>query len=143
MTREAYILTVTMLVIVSFFTCALPIMSVFSGGLETCTIFARGYNFIEFSPWGVLAVLSPIIASMIAVIYQSRFVKVIEYIALMLGSIIGYSISFCETHKWLKSIGDASVELHSGAVLMPLTLFMMILLCMGMELKFLKHRNIV
>lgn len=58
--------------IIDFALCALPLASAYSGGSESYTIVIHGYNLIEFSAWGVIPLLAPLIVPVLLFGHQSK-----------------------------------------------------------------------
>ena len=45
--------------------CALPVLSVNLGGSESCTLYVRGYNLIEFSAWGCIPLFASLLITVV------------------------------------------------------------------------------
>lgn len=120
MSRNLLRITVTILAVLSFLICLLPVMSVYSGGLESCILFVRGYNLIEFSALGIIPLLSPVAVFLIIFVQQRKAAKELELIVLMFSNTVSYIHGFHAAHSWLESVGDSHVSYHSGLLLIPI-----------------------
>lgn len=120
MGKYLYRVTVTILSVLWLLSCLLPIISVDSGGLESCTLYVRGYNLLEFSALGSITLLSPIAVLLIIAGYQHKSTKELVLIVLMFSNIISYIHSFHIAHRWFESVGDSNVAYHSGMLIIPI-----------------------
>lgn len=57
--KFAYIMIIVS--VAAFAVCVLPLISADSGGSERCIIVVRGHNLVEFSAWGCISLLAPLI----------------------------------------------------------------------------------
>ena len=120
MTKCLYRVIVMTLTVLSLLACFLPVISVYSGGLESYTIYVRGYNLIEFSALGSITLLSPIAVLLLTFGHQRKATKELALIALMFSHVISYIHSFHIAHRWLESVGDSHVSFHFGMLLIPI-----------------------
>lgn len=120
MIKNLYFITITVLSIISCFLCVLPIMSVYSGGTEGCTLIVRGYNLMEFSAWGVLPAVVPLLTPAILLIHQSKATQEIELILLIVGNAVSYVHGFIAAREWLAHVGDSMITYHFGVMIFPL-----------------------
>ncbi|MBQ7760343.1 MAG: hypothetical protein IJ376_04450 [Acidaminococcaceae bacterium] len=97
----------------------LPIMSVYSGGGESCTLMVRGYNLIEFSPWSAIPIFTAVIVLGILFSFQERSAKHAELLLLLATNIVCYVESFGAARTWLESVGSSVINCHFGMVAFP------------------------
>lgn len=98
---------------------ALPILSVYSGGSESCTLMVRGYNLLEFSHWGAIPVFTTVIVLGILFSFQKRAAKHAELLLLLATNIVCYVESFGAARTWLESVGGSVISCHFGMVAFP------------------------
>ena len=92
--KKWYKTIITLACVGVFVLAALPIMSVEIVGGESYTAIVRGYNLMEFSPWGVIPLMTPLLIFLIVFGKQSRAVKEAELLLLLVISMICYVHSF-------------------------------------------------
>lgn len=117
-------------------TCALPLMSVYSGGMESCTLFVNGYNLMSFSAWGCVPMLATLLIPFILFGKQSGKVQEAELLFLVIANAVCYVHSFNAAREWLRSVGDSMINYHYGAVIYPLGFIGVLLLVKCFELFF-------
>ena len=100
--------------------CVLPLMSVYSGGTESCTLIVRGFNLMEFSAWGVIPLIAPLVITIIVLGRQTRIVKETEILILFMVNTVSYVHSFNAAKAWLYDVGDSFVTCYPWAMLLPL-----------------------
>ncbi len=105
--------------------CALPIMSANSGGIESCTLIIRGYNLIEFSAWGIISVLSPIVVFAIVLGHQTTSGKETKLLLLGMASMVSYAHSVTAGREWLVSVGGSLIDYQVGMLLYPIGLLVL------------------
>ena len=109
---------------------ASPIMSVYSGGSENCTLLVRGYNLLEFSPWGTIPVFTVLYVLAILFSCQSKATKHAELLLLLVANCVCYAISVMEARAWLDNVGSSFVFTHFGMFIFPLGVMALILIAM-------------
>lgn len=116
------------LVCVGVFALAiLPIVSVDIVGGESGTVIVRGYNLMEFSPWGVIPLMTPILVFFILFGNQSQAMKEAEILLLFAGSMVCYVHSFHLSVEWLRSVGTSMITRHIGMTLYPSALIALLM----------------
>ena len=99
---------------------ALPIMSAYSGGSESCMLMVRGFNLVEFSPWGILPVSSIILVLGILFSCQSKAAKNAELLLLLAVNLVCYAESFKGARAWFESVAVSPIICHVGMFLFPI-----------------------
>jgi len=99
---------------------ALPVMSVYSTGRESCTFIVRGFNLIEFSPWGAIPISAILVVLGIFLSCQSKASKHAEILLLLTINLVCYAESVRCARIWLEGIGSEQVTCHAGLILLPL-----------------------
>ena len=105
---------VTAASLAAFALCILPLMSVRTGGPESGVLVVRGYNLMEFSAWGCVPVLAPLLLPFILYGGQPDAMRRGELLMLAVGNAVCYVHGFNAARAWL------SVDYHFGMVLYPL-----------------------
>ena len=100
-------------------TCLLPIMSAYSGGTENCTLIIRGFNLMEFSAWGVIPMIAPLLVPVILLGHQSKVAQEIELILLNIGNAVTYVLGFNASRMWLTEVGDSMITYYPGMMVFP------------------------
>jgi len=87
----------------------------------------RSCNLIEFSPWGVLPLMAPLLVPCILFGRQSQTVKEAEVLILLTAGMISYVHCFSLAADFLREIGASMLTRYPGAVLYPVSLVGMFL----------------
>ena len=99
---------------------ALPIMSAYCVGGESGMLMVRGFNLVEFNPWGILPVFTVMLVLTILFSCQSKAAKNAELLLLLAVNLVCYAESFKAAREWFTSIVASPVTCHFGTVLFPL-----------------------
>ena len=99
---------------------ALPIMSAYSGGSESCMLMVRGFNLVEFSPWGILPVFTVMFVLTILFSCQSKAAKNAELLLLLAVNLVCYAESFKGARAWFESVAVSPIICHVGMFLFPI-----------------------
>lgn len=108
-------LTKTIIIILSLITatfCLFPVISAYSGGEGSCTLIVRGYNLMEFSAFGIIPILAPLMIPVILYGNQSKGAKERGLILLSLGNMFCYTHSFNAAKAWLENVGDSPISYY-------------------------------
>ena len=103
-----------------FALCALPLISAYCGGGESCTLVIRGYNLMEFSGWGAVPMLAPLLVPAILFGNQPKAAREAELVLLFLADVVCYAHSLSAARIWLETVGDSAISVHPGMILCPL-----------------------
>ena len=110
---------ILMSVITTIILCALPIMSTYLSDGESCTMFIRGYNLMEFSAWGSIPLFASLLIPVIIFGYQTKSAKEAELLLLLIGNIVCYVHGFNVSQAWLSSLGGSLLRYYPGMLLYP------------------------
>ena len=117
--------------------CVLPVMSVHLVGGESCTLYVKGYNLMEFSAWGVIPLLAPLLLLMVLFGNRTREAKERIVLLLLTGNIVCYAHGFNAARTWLTSLDESLITYYPGMLLIPFT-FVMVLLFLKFCERFIK-----
>ena len=112
----------------AFVLAVLPLTSVEAGNGETCTLIIHGYNLMEFSPWGVVPLMAPILVLLILFGKQSKSAKEAELLLLLVASVVCYVHSFQLSTEWLRSVGTSIVTRYLTIGVHPMSIIGVIML---------------
>lgn len=110
--------------------CLLPIMSVYLGGTESGTFIIRGFNLMEFSAWGVIPMIAPLLIPVILLGHQSKAAQEIELAALLVGNTVAYVHGFNAARAWIDEIGGRITIYHPSRIVLPIA-FVFVLIAFG------------
>lgn len=100
--------------------CTLPIMSMQLSGGESGNIVIYGYDLMEFSAWGCLPLLTPLLLPVILFGTQTKIAQEIELPVLFIGNIVCCVHSCNAAQVWLMSLEENLIQFHAGIILYPL-----------------------
>ena len=101
-------------------TCALPVMSIYLSDGESCTLFVRGYNLMEFSALGCVPLFAPLFIPAITLGNQTKAAKETELLILFAANMVCYVHGFNAARIWLDSLGGPLLTFYPGMLLIPL-----------------------
>lgn len=119
--------------------CTLPIMSVHLSGSESCTLYVRGYNLIEFSAWGCIPLFAPLLIIPVHCGSLTKQTKELVLLTLFVGNMVCYIHSIHAACDWIASVDGGSVTYYSGIFLMPFGFVICIVLLRFFELDVLER----
>ena len=119
--------------------CALPLMSTYLSGEESCTMFIRGYNLMEFSALGCVPLFAPLFILAVLLGSQTKAAKETMMLFLFAANMICYVHSFNAARIWLGSLGGSLLTFYPGMFLIPLVFAMLLGLVKIFELR--THQN--
>lgn len=108
----------------------LPILSVHSGGSESCTLMVRGFNLLEFSSWAAIPVFSVILVLAILFSFQKKFSKNTELVLLLAANGVCYVESLRAARAWLDGISNGPINCHFGMLAFPIGIMLIVLFAM-------------
>jgi len=105
--------------------CFFPMLSVCCEDGESATFVIRLHNLMEFSPWGIVSLMSMFLISMIIFGIRDNDMKSVMMILLFVGNLVSYVHSMQAAWNWLASVGTSRISYHFGMFLYPIvfTLF--------------------
>ena len=101
-------------------TCALPVMSIYLSDGESCTLFVRGYNLMEFSALGCVPLFAPLFIPAITLGSQTKAAKETMLLILFAANMICYVHGFNAARIWFDSLGGSLLTFYPGMLLIPL-----------------------
>ena len=119
--------------------CALPVLSVNLGGSESCTLYVRGYNLIEFSAWGCVPLFAPLLIIPVQCGSLTKQTKELVHLSLVVGNLVCYIHSIHAACDWIASVDGGSVTYYSGMFLIPFGFVICIVLLCFFELDVLER----
>lgn len=111
-------------------TCMFPIMSAYSGGTESCTLIIRGFNIMEFSAWGVIPMIAPLLIPVILLGHQSKAAQELELILLVVGNAVIYVHGVNAAIVWLTEVGNSMITYYLGMMIFPFALVVVLMLAL-------------
>ena len=100
--------------------CLFPLMSKIPYGSESCTLFVRGYNLMEFSAWGILPVIAPLLIPVVLFLPLSKRLQLTSFALILTGNAFCYGYSFTQARAWLDPLGSLPTSYYPCAILYPL-----------------------
>ncbi len=119
----------TIFVLLALTALVLPAYNTYIDDGEAWNVALRGYNMIEFSPWGILAVLLPVAMLGIAYCNLNERIKTLPLMAVSALSIVSIHCGMVSMRTWIYSVATGFVYTHSnwgyyiGAVFVATVLF--------------------
>ena len=116
----------------------LPLISGVSGH---DTIMIRGFNLMEFSPFGCVPLLAPMLIVFVACGSQTQAVKESAIILFTVGNLICYTQAFNIAREWLSVHADSMFTCYPGIVWVPAACILetMLWFLVGWYLKYLTY----
>lgn len=109
----------------------LPLLSVYSGGIESGTFVIRGFNLAEFSVWSVLPLIAPLLITVILFGHQPKVAQKIELIALIVGNTAAYVHGLSAARAWIDEIGGRITTYHPSVFVLPIALIVVVALALA------------
>ena len=111
------------LAILSVLSLGLPLFSTTLATGEAGRLVVRGYNLVEFSPWGGVAVMVPMVLLGLALSKLNRHVKTMGLLGLCV--LTGFALCGAVTaaQTWVRSAADGFVKPHMCHWIYALLLF--------------------
>ena len=100
-------------------TCALPVMSIYLSDGESCTLFVRGYNLMEFSALGCVPLFAPLFIPAITLGSQTKAAKEMMLLILFAANMVCYVHDFNAARIWIDSLGGSPLTFYPGMLLIP------------------------
>lgn len=129
-------LTKTVIIILSIITasfCLFPIMSTYSGGGESGTLIARGFNLMEFTALGIIPIIAPLLIPIILYGNQNKASKERSLILLFLGNMLSYVHSFNAANDWLENVSDSPIFYYPAIVVYHLCFILVLVIPKAIE----------
>ena len=120
------------LAVLSLLTLGLPLFSTTLTVGEAGRLVVRGYNLVEFSPWGGVAVVAPLVLLGLALSKLSRPVKTMGLLGLCVLTGFALCGAVAAAQTWVRSTADGFVEPHMSHLFYA-ALFFFATLCFYVE----------
>lgn len=125
----------------SLFSLGLPLFSTYITDGEAWNVVIHGYNLAEFSPWGSIVLISPIVLLGLMLSKLNDGVKTIELLTLFSFSGVALHYSTNAAYKWVEAEATGYIETHLNQLIYFLLLSAAMVL-FYIELNFIKGENI-
>ena len=102
--------------VLTLYSLALPIYSTYI----SCDIVVRGYNLVEFSPWGGVVVLAPLVLLGLTLSKLRNTTKTVGLIGLLVLNGVALCGSTYVAHTWMCDIATGYVEPHMSHLIYAL-----------------------
>ena len=109
-------------------TCVLPVMTIYLRDGESCTLFVRGYNLVEFSALGCVPLFAPLFIPAILFGSQPKAAKEMMLLILFAANMVCYVHGFNAARIWLDSLGGSLLTFYPGMLLIPFAFSMILVL---------------
>lgn len=90
-----------------------PIYSTHIVGVESCNMVVKGYNLVEFSPWGSVVLLAPLVLIGLMLGKLKPTVKTVGALGLVLLDGVALSGAVAAAHTWISGVATGFVEPQS------------------------------
>ena len=99
-----------------------PIYSTYIVDVESCNMIVKGYNLVEFSPWGSVVLLAPLVLVALMLSKLKPAVKTVGTLVLFMLTGVALSGSVASAHTWICGIATGFVEPQSHHLIYALFL---------------------
>ena len=120
------------LTVILILLCFFPILSTKIITVEAYTSVIRIYNLLEFSAFGIVVLIAPVLVSVITSGCQSEPMKELLLELLLLVNSICYTHSVHKAWNWLSEISDSMIRIKATLVLYPVVF---VFLCLATIIK--------
>ena len=118
--RKWYKTIIILASIGAFAMAVLPIVSVrVEGELVSVVSIVRGYNLMDFSPWGVIPLMASLLIPLILFGKQSQTVKEAELLLLLVANMVCYVHSVHLAADFLRATGASLLKYYPNLFLYP------------------------
>ena len=115
---------------------ALPIVGVrYEGDAVSGMLLIRGYNLMEFSPWGVIPLMTSSLIPAILFGKQSQMVKEAELLILLIANMLCYVHCVHLAVEFLRTSGISLLTYHPNLFLYPISFVCVLMLAKILEFK--------
>ena len=109
--------------LLSLLSLSLPVFSTRITDGEACNLVVKGYNLVEFSPWGGIVLLAPLLLLGLMLSKLRNTTKTVGLIILFTVNGVALYASTSSAYKWMCDISTGFVESHMYHVIYALLLF--------------------
>ncbi|MBR2043542.1 MAG: hypothetical protein IJ946_04310 [Clostridia bacterium] len=114
-------------IILSLFAIASLFLPIYSTNItdgEACNLIVKGYNLVEFSPWGGVMLLTPLVLLGLMLSKIKSSVKTIGLLGLLLLDSVALCGATSAAYSWITNIATGFVKPHMGHLIYALLLFL-------------------
>lgn len=111
------------LTLFSLASLSLPIYSTHITNGVACNLVIRGYNLVEFSSWGGIVVLAPLVLLGLMLSGLNNNIKTIGLLGLFILDGVALCCSTSAAYKWICEVSTTFVELHMNHLVYALLYF--------------------
>ena len=109
--------------LLSLLSLSLPVFSTRITDGEACDLVVKGYNLVEFSPWGGIVLLAPLLLLGLMLSKLKNTTRTIGLIILFALNGVALCASTSSAYKWMCDVSAGFVEPHMYHVIYALLLF--------------------
>lgn len=109
--------------LLSLLSLSLPVFSTQITDGEACDLMVKGYNLVEFSPWGGIVLLTPLVLLGLMLSKLKNATKTVGLIILFVLNGVALCASTSAAYKWMCDVSTGFVEPHMYHVIYALLLF--------------------
>lgn len=115
MSKKIYKWSAIVLSVAGYLTLLLPLAKVTER--DGCTMIIRGFNMVEFSPWGSIVLSVPLIIIAILFSHMEKTHKTIGLISVQLLNSVGLYNSINKAYEWINSISPEYIHRETYPIL--------------------------
>ena len=115
------------LTLLSLASLSLPIYSTYITDGEACDMVIKGYNLVEFSPWGGIVLLAPFVLLGLMLSKLKSSIKTIGLFGLLLLDGVALCGATSAAYSWITDIATGFVEPRMGHLIYATLLFLLML----------------
>jgi uncharacterized membrane protein len=109
--------------LLSLLSLSLPVFSTRITDGEACGLVVKGYNLVEFSPWGGIVLLAPLVLLGLMLSKLKNTTKTVGLIILFALNGVALCASTSAAYKWMYDVSTEFVEPHMYHVIYAFLLF--------------------
>ena len=117
-----------------------PIFSTNITDGESWHMVVRGYNMVEFSPWGSIVLILPLLIIGLMISKLKDSIKTIGILGLLMLDCFALSNAYSSTYKWVLQEATGYVQLHMNQLFYILALFLSCV-CLYIECNYFSEGN--
>lgn len=127
--------------VVSLLSLGLPILSTNITDGEAWNMVVRGYNMIEFSPFGGVVVLTPVLLIGLMLSKLNNNLKTVGILTLLLFDGFATSSAYSATYKWVFEQATGNIKSRQNQIIY-FSLLVLAMICFYVDCNFIRGRRI-
>lgn len=127
--------------VVSLFSLGLPILSTNITDGEAWNMVVKGYNMIEFSPFGSLVLMTPVLLIGLMFSKIKNSVKTVGILTLLLLDSFAMNCAYLDTYKWVEEQTTSYIKPYQNQIISCSLLFLA-MICFYVDCNFVRGRRI-